>query len=83
MTNILIGLFDFLAMLLNNLLPNFSGSGTSEISSSISFFVKTISLANYLIPVNTIFTVTGLVIGYKLIMLGIWVANWVIRTVRG
>jgi len=83
MTNIIIGLLDFLALLLNKFLPSFNSSGTSEISTSITYFAQTIALANYLIPVNTIFTVTGLVIGYKLIMLGVWVANWIIRTVRG
>jgi hypothetical protein len=83
LTNIIICLLDFLSFLLNKFLPNFNSGGTNEISNSITYFVQTISLANYLIPVNTIFTVTGLVIGYKLIMLGIWVANWIIRTVRG
>ncbi|MFQ6872784.1 MAG: hypothetical protein ACLRSF_15065 [Romboutsia timonensis] len=83
MTNIIIGLLDFLAFLLNKFLPNFSSGGTSEISNAITYFVQMISLANYLIPVNTIFTVTGLWVGYKLIMLGVWFANWIIRTVRG
>lgn len=83
MTDIIIGLIDFLAFLLDKIIPNFNVGGTSEISSAITFFVKTISLANYLVPVDTIFTVTGLVIGYKLIMFGVWIANWIIRTVRG
>lgn len=83
MTNIIIGLLDFLAFLLDKFLPSFNGSGMSEISSSVTYFVQIVSLANYLIPVNTIFVVTGLVMGYKLIMFGVWVANWIIRTVRG
>lgn len=83
MTNIIIGLLDFLAFLLNKFLPNFNSGGTSEISNSITYFVQIISLSNYLIPVNTIFIVTGLWVGYKLTMLLVWFANWIIRTVRG
>lgn len=83
MTNIIIGFLDFTANLLNILLPNFNTGGTNEISNAVSYMAQTISLANYLIPVNTIFAVTSLVVGYKLIMLGVWVFNWIVRTVRG
>ena len=83
MTNIIIGLLDFLSMLLNTMLPDFNTEGIGQISTSITYFVQTISLANYLIPVNTIFVVTGLVVGYKILMFGVWIVNWIIRTVRG
>ncbi|MNN67895.1 hypothetical protein D3C81_1835560 [compost metagenome] len=82
MTNILIGLLDFLSMILNGL-PSFSGAGTSEIGNAVLYMVKFISFANYLIPVDTILQVTMIVVGYKLTMMGIWLVNWVIHVIRG
>lgn len=83
MTDTICGFFDLVGNLINSLLPTLNGTGTSQILSAVAFFVKLISAANYLFPVDTLFEVIGIVVSYKLFMMGLWVANWVIRTVRG
>lgn len=83
MTKILCDFFDWIGSLLNSLLPNLTTNGVSNISDSVAFFVKLIGAADYLFPVSTLFQVIGIVVAYKLFMMGLWLVNWLIRTIRG
>lgn len=83
MQNIICGFFDLIGSLLNALLPNMNTDGMTNISEAIVYFVNLISVADYLIPVSTIFQVTGIVMSYKLFMFSTWVANKVITLIRG
>ncbi|AQR93357.1 hypothetical protein [Clostridium saccharoperbutylacetonicum] len=88
MTDLICGILDFIGNLLNSLLPNFSGNtGISQISEAIVFFVKLISVGNYLFPVDTLFEVIGILVSYKIFMFGLWlfsyVFNLIVKIVRG
>lgn len=83
MTNILCSFFDFIGNLLNTLLPNMNISGLDNISSAISYIVAFISASDYLFPVTTLFQITGIVLAYRVYLFGVWVFNWIVRTVRG
>lgn len=83
MTSILVGFFTWIGNILNSTLPNLNSGGTSNVSSAVAYVVQLISVADYLIPVDTIFEITGLVISYKIAMMAWYVVNWIIRTIRG
>ena len=83
MTDILIGFFDMIGSFINSVLPTLDNSGVSQISDAITFFANLIGAANYLIPVSTIFEITGILISYKLYLMGLWLFSWIVKTVRG
>lgn len=83
MQNIFIGFFDAVGGLLKTLLPNLNNSGTGEISGAVQFIVKFIAGADYLFPVTTLFQITGIVVGYHIFLMGVWLVNWVIKLIRG
>ncbi len=83
MQNLLIGFFDAIGNFLNSILPNLGDSGLSGVSDSIQTIVKFIAGADYFIPVETIFQITGIVMGYYVFVIGLWVFNWVVKLIRG
>jgi hypothetical protein len=83
MQNIIIGFFDLLGELLDSLLPHMSSNGITQITDAVQFFINLISASNYLFPVTTAFTITGIVMGYKVFMFGWWIVSKVIDLIRG
>jgi hypothetical protein len=68
---------------INSVLPTLSNTGVSQISDAISFFANLIGAANYLFPVDTLFEIMGIYISIKTFLMGMWLFNWIVRTVRG
>lgn len=83
MQSLLIGFFDAIGFLINKLLPDLSNSGLSGAGDSINTIVKFIAGADYFFPVETLFQVTALVVGYHLFIMGLWLFNWIIKLIRG
>jgi len=76
----LLAFMTFLVAILN-ILP--TAQLPADIASSFAYLAGSMKAWGFLLPINTLFYAAGFVVAVDLILLGWWVAEWLIGLVRG
>lgn len=82
MTNFLKGLFDILMDAVNSM-PTLSldSESLSSIGNALTTVVSWIKIVNFMVPLDTIFLIMTLVIGFRILKFSVFIANWIIRRI--
>ena len=85
MQNIIIAFIRFLKNTILNILPSFdlNNSVANSVSSSIRGVLDLLRVVNYIIPVNTILTILGVVVAIYMFKNVLFICNWIIKRYRG
>lgn len=85
MTDIIIGFLNMIGGLIVNVFPSFSSDSSVNgvIANAIITVLDFVADSNFLVPINTILIILGIIIGYRIIMFSIFTVNWIIKRIRG
>ncbi|RKD23754.1 hypothetical protein SAMN02745883_02431 [Caminicella sporogenes DSM 14501] len=77
---LLVSVINFIGNMID-LIPSFDLGIGDKLSNSIQYMANLVAGAGILIPVNDIFFILSLMIGFRLFMFTVFAVNWVIRRI--
>lgn len=83
MTDIIVSVLQFLQGIVTDVLPDLSlgDAAVSAIKSGLTTVTEFMAVSGFVIPLPTVFTIVGLVFGFRLAKFGVFLVNWVIRRI--
>lgn len=83
MTDMIVNLLKWLSGLITDYIPavTLDGGVLGNIADGIAYVLDVVVKANWIFPVPDALLIIGIVFGFSLVKVGIFVVNWVIRRI--
>ncbi|MEY8357325.1 hypothetical protein AALB39_28835 [Lachnospiraceae bacterium 54-53] len=83
MTDIIIAVLNFFSSIVESSFPALTADNSiiSQVQAAVTAVSGFIAKVNFLVPIDTVFQILGLIVVFKVGKFGVFVVNWVIRRI--